>query len=100
MKNWRNSQMRCLLLVASLALVGSCGTVDTSHFPPSADLERTEEAQYDPNLIGSEAHLDSVQTRRETRGDRYDGQLERICLFFQKKGMQIDCTPKEDPLNP
>lgn len=74
--------------------------MDTSHFPPSADLKRTEKARFDPTLITSEAHHDDVQTRRETRGDRYDGQLERLCLFFKEKGMDIDCSPQPDPLNP
>lgn len=78
----------------------SCGTVDTSHFPSPADLQRKEKARFDPNLIESEAHLDSVQTRREARGDRYDGQLERLCLFFKGKGMDIDCSPQPDPENP
>lgn len=81
-------------------LVTSCGTTNTSNFPPSADLKRVEESRFDPTLILSEAHHDDVQTRREARADRYDAQLERLCLFFKEKGMRIDCSAALDPQNP
>lgn len=89
-----------LLLVGSLALVTSCAPTDTSNFPPLADLKRTEEAKFDPAQITDENHLDDVQTRRETRGRKYDDQLRRICTFFQEKGMKVDCEAEPDPLNP
>ena len=89
----------CLLLAASLSLASGCATTDTSNFPPSADLKRTAKPRLDPARIESEAYLDAADIERERWGDGADAALGRLCLFFQSKGMKVDCEPSPNPFN-
>lgn len=99
MRQSRTCLTVCLLLAASLSLVSACATTDTSSFPPSADLQRTAKPRLDPAKIGSEAYLDEADIAREEWGDGSYAALGRLCLFFKRKGMKVDCEPEPNPFN-
>lgn len=89
-----------LLSVTPLLVQGCAPTVESSNFPPVADLKRTEAPQFDGSRIDDETYHSQFEIRMQNWGETSDAALGRLCTFFKDKGMKVDCTPQPDTENP
>ena len=83
-----------LPLFASLLLVSGCATLDESNFPPAADLKRSAKPVLEDTCLESDKCLAEHDVKIEGQRDELYDAVGRLCVFFQDKGMKVDCTPQ------
>ncbi len=78
--------------IGCLALcLTACAT--TGAYPPAADIAAVTEAKPQPtaDILTDPAANDRYNSAIEARGDRLYAAGARLCRFFARTGMRVDC---------
>ena len=89
----RTFLMPSLLIAASLSTVSGCARPERIQplFPPAADLRVEPKPVPTAAALGSEALMDAYEVELEAHGDRGWQAVGRLCCYFKRQGMDVDC---------
>lgn len=79
--------------IACLALLTLSACATTGAYPAKADIEAATEAKPIPplDILTDPAASDLHASRVEGWGDRVRAAGVRLCRFFERTGMDVDC---------
>lgn len=84
-----------LVLPLSLLTVSGCCGQKLPIYPPSADLAAVTEAKPVPtiDILTSEQASEHYNANVESWGDRISAAGGRLCRYFKRQGMTMECPP-------
>ena len=89
--------VRPLLLL--LPLIASACATQASRFPPRADVEAAAERKPAPtaDIVISSRASDRYNVEVEAWGERVSAAGGRLCRYFKRNGMPVDCPEAKGP---
>ena len=92
------ARMRRLPLLLLPLIASACAT-QASRFPPRADIEAATEAKPAPTaeIVTSSQASDRYNVEVESWGDRVSAAGGRLCRYFKRTGMAVDCPAPKGP---